>query len=77
MIAPAKPVQRPKPAPARHARFLAMLPEIRQSAEYAFRNLKPEAREDAVGEVICAACAASARLVAHRRHSLMGEVIDS
>ena len=64
MIAPASPVRRRKPAPGWHSRFLAMLPEIREYARYEFRKLKPEAREDAVEEIVCAACAAFARLAA-------------
>ena len=64
MIASAKHVRRRKSTPAWHAAFLAMLPSIRDQANYAFRKMRPEAKEDAVGEVVCAACAAFARLVA-------------
>ena len=64
MIAPAKPVRRKKSPPAWHAAFLAMLPAIRQQANYAFRRMRPAAKEDAVTEVVCATCAAFARLVA-------------
>ena len=48
--------------PAWHAPFLAMLPTIRRHAKIAFRHLDPEAREEAVQEVICNACCAVARL---------------
>jgi hypothetical protein len=39
-----------------------MLPAIRKQARYAFRKLKPEAREEAVEEVVASACCAFARL---------------
>jgi hypothetical protein len=41
-----------------------MLPSIHEQANYAFRKMRPEPKEDAVAEVTCAACAAFARLVA-------------
>jgi hypothetical protein len=50
-------------APAWHSRFLAMLPHIRRHVELRFRNLKPEAREDATAEVVAHAVANYARLV--------------
>src|SRR4051812_12548492 len=50
-------------APAWHSRFLAMLPNIRKHVELRFRNLKPEAREDATAEVVAHAVASYARLV--------------
>ena len=40
------------PTPAWHAALLAMLPVIRRKAQFAFRYLAPEAREEAVQEVI-------------------------
>jgi hypothetical protein len=49
--------------PAWHEDFLKLLPAIRQHASIAFRNLKPEAREEAVQEVICNALVAYRRLV--------------
>ena len=64
MIAPARRVRRKKSPPAWHAAFLAMLPSIREQANYAFRRMRPEAKEDAVEEVVCATCATFARLVA-------------
>jgi hypothetical protein len=48
--------------PAWHEKFLTLLPAIRQHAHIVFRHLDPEAREDAVQEVICNACCAVARL---------------
>ncbi len=41
-----------------------MLPAIRKQANFAFRKMRPERRENAVGEVVCAVCVAFARLVA-------------
>jgi hypothetical protein len=52
-----------KSPPAWHAGFLAMLPIIKTHANIAFRYLDPDAREEAVQEVICNACCAYARLV--------------
>ena len=54
--------RRPK-APKWHAPFLRMLPAIRTHARVAFRHLDPEAREEAVQEVIANACRAYKRLV--------------
>ena len=48
--------------PAWHQKFLAMLPAIVLHARIAFRHLKPEARGEAVQDVVCNACAATARL---------------
>ena len=67
MIAPAKPVRRPKTNPAWRGAFLAMLPAVQEQARYAFRKLRPEAKEEAVSAVVCAACAAFARLAAQGR----------
>ena len=39
-----------------------MLPVVRRHAKIAFRHLDPEAREEAVQEVVCNACCAVARL---------------
>ena len=53
----------PKPtAPAWHETFLSMLPAIANHARISFRHLPPEAREDAIQEVVCNACCAIARL---------------
>ena len=55
----------PAPAPRRrwHREFLAMLPQIVTHAKVALRHLKPEARAEAVQEVVCNALQAFARLV--------------
>ena len=45
-----------------HTGFLAMLPRIQQSARFAFRHLRPEARQEAVQEVLANAWRAYARL---------------
>ncbi|MHB1035136.1 MAG: hypothetical protein ACYC35_12625 [Pirellulales bacterium] len=64
MIAFAKPVPQTKaPAPAWHAGFLAMLPDIRERASKAFSRLSPRTRDDLVHEVIAAALVAYVRLV--------------
>ena len=52
-----------KSTPAWHAAFEALLPLINTHAKVAFRYLGPEAREEAIQEVICNACCAYARLV--------------
>jgi hypothetical protein len=55
---------RPQPAtPAWHADFLALLPAIQRRAWRAFRGLDPEARADAVEEVLANALVAFVRLV--------------
>lgn len=51
-----------KRTPRWHRVFLAMLPAIRRCASHAFRSLRPEAREDAIVEVISNACVATHRL---------------
>ena len=63
MIAPAKTVRSRRNPADWHAPFLEMLPAIRKYAENAFYWLEPEARDDAVGEVIAGATVAYARLV--------------
>jgi hypothetical protein len=49
--------------PAWHDDFLDMLPVIKRHASIAFRELDPEAKEEAVQEVICNAMRAYVRLV--------------
>ena len=63
MIAFAKPSRR-KPArkSAWHAGFLALLPDIWRHVRYAFRNLEPERREEAVHEALANALVAYVRL---------------
>jgi hypothetical protein len=63
MIKSAEPVRRQASVPEWHHQLLAMLPAVRKYANRAFRHLDPEAREDAVGEVIANAVTAFARLV--------------
>jgi len=58
----------PKPAPpAWHAQFLAMLPVIVMHARFIFQHRDPEARDEAVQEVVANACQAYARLVERGR----------
>ena len=59
-------VKRPKShrrTSARHAEFLALLPAIRRSAQIAFRQMRPELRDDLVQETIVNCFATFARLV--------------
>ncbi len=51
------------PRPHWHKEFLALLPAILRHAKIAFAYLKPEARAEAVQEVVANACQAYARLV--------------
>jgi len=46
-----------------HAQFLSMLPRIRDHAAVSFRYLNPEAREEAIQEVVCNALRAYVRLL--------------
>jgi len=62
MVALAKSRRPRKSVPAWHARFLEMLPAIVQHARISFRHLRPEARAEAVQEVVCNTCCAVARL---------------
>lgn len=50
-------------APEWQNQFLAMMPAIETHARLMFRRLDPEARDDAVEEVIANACVAFARMV--------------
>lgn len=52
----------PPDLPAWHKGFLAMLPAIFKHARIAFRYLRPEARQEAVQEVVCNAMTAYAAL---------------
>ena len=49
--------------PAWHEDFLAMLPQIRQQARFAFRHCRPDVRRELVDEVVVNALVAFARLV--------------
>ena len=53
----------PDPRPHWHKTFLGMLPQILTHAKCAFAFLKPEARAEAIQEVVANACQAYARLV--------------
>jgi hypothetical protein len=53
---------RRKPVPAWHKVFLGMMPAIIRYAKVAFRNLDPEARQEAVQNVVTNSCAATAAL---------------
>ena len=53
----------PAPRPHWHKAFLALLPAILRHAKIAFAYLKPEARSEAVAEVVANSCQAYARLV--------------
>jgi hypothetical protein len=59
VASPASPALRP----SWHKAFLALLPAILRHAKIAFAYLKPEARSEAVAEVVANACQAYARLV--------------
>jgi hypothetical protein len=64
MIAPVRPFSSSRArSPAWHVAFLAMLPAIVAHARLAFRRLDPEARQDAIQEVVANAYRAYARLV--------------
>jgi hypothetical protein len=67
MIAPARPVHRQKSRAGWHAAFEAMLPAIRAQARFAFRKMGPEAKADAIEEVLANCCCAYARLVERRK----------
>jgi hypothetical protein len=70
MIAIARPLPTTPSATTDHAglqpcgqeQFLALLPAIRRHAQVAFRHMDPEAREDAVAEVVASALVAFTRL---------------
>ena len=61
MIAPVESAARRKSSPRWQDAFLEMLPVIESYAKRAFRHLRPEAREDAVQEVVANAAVALAR----------------
>jgi hypothetical protein len=58
------------PSPRWHKAFLAMLPAIVTHAQVAFRNLRPEARAEAVQEVVCNALKAFVQLVQLKKTNL-------
>ncbi len=59
---PASPNPRRKKTPAWHRVFLSMLPTIVRYAKIAFRGYTPEARQEAVQNVVANSCAAVAAL---------------
>lgn len=70
MIAP---IKRPRPkhsVPAWHVGFMAMLPAIIRHAQLCFRYRDPEARQDAVQEVVANAMVAYVRLFEQSRIDL-------
>jgi hypothetical protein len=54
--------QRKPTAPEWHKVFLKMVPAIEAHAKIVFGHLRPEARAEAIQNVLCSACAAVARL---------------
>jgi hypothetical protein len=62
MIAPLRKPRHSSSAPAWHEHFLPMLPAIRKQAHAAFRSLDPEARHEAVQEVVANCLVAYVRL---------------
>ena len=69
MIALANQIER---SPSHHSqdKFLAMLPLIRDQAQHAFQNVRPEAREELIAEVTANAFCAYQRLVARGREDI-------
>ena len=63
MIALKKTTRHECPSESWQEQFTSLLPAIREEAAKAFRHMRPEAREDALGEVAASACCAYARLV--------------
>lgn len=72
MIAFAKIPNRKRVAPVRHGAFLKMLPAIRRKAEFAFRCVPAEAREDLIEEVIANAFVAYCRLAKAGKAGIVG-----
>jgi RNA polymerase sigma factor (sigma-70 family) len=74
MIAQAKPIR--SETYDVQQEFLSMLPNICSVAQHAFRRLQPEAREEAVQEVVAHAFAAFTRLMQQgRQHLAFGSVL--
>ncbi|MGD0040313.1 MAG: hypothetical protein ABSE84_07855, partial [Isosphaeraceae bacterium] len=59
-----------RPVPRWHKVLLAMLPQIVGRARISFRYLNPEARAEAVQEVVCNALKAFVRLVQLKKVAL-------
>ena len=60
----------PAPRPRWHRQFLTLLPQIIVRAKIAFRHLRPEARAEAVQEVVCNALQRFVRLVKLKKTSI-------
>ena len=58
------------PVPRWHEAFLLMVPSLRRHAAVSFRHLNPEAREEAIQEVVCNALRAYVRLVQLKKVAL-------
>jgi hypothetical protein len=69
MIALANQIERITPHHSQ-GKFLAMLPLIREQAQHAFRNVRPEEREELIAEVIANAFCAYQRLVARGQEDI-------
>lgn len=63
MVSASKPCRTQDSSPSWHRQFLTMLPGIERYAAIAFRDCDPEAREDAVHEVVANCLCAFVRLV--------------
>jgi rhamnogalacturonyl hydrolase YesR len=63
MVARRKPAPRKPSQPEWHEGFMRLLPGIRKHARHAFRNLRDEARDEAIAETTANALVAYARLV--------------
>lgn len=70
MIAPTKSVRRVRANHNQTARFLKMLPQIRDQASLAFRAARPEAKEELIAETVANAYCALVRLVDRGREEL-------
>ncbi|HEV3300766.1 MAG TPA: hypothetical protein VG055_14045 [Planctomycetaceae bacterium] len=70
MIATARNPRRKACSRRRNDKFLGLLPTIRDQAEYAFRRVPVEAREELIQEVVAQAYALFVRLAKRRRLAL-------
>jgi hypothetical protein len=71
MIAIARSPQRKAASRRRNDKFLSMLPEIRNQANFAFRRVPLEAREEIVQEVVAQAYSLFVRLCQRRKPALV------
>jgi hypothetical protein len=70
MISQIKTPVKQSQAPASHAKFLCLLPLIRQHARFAFRKVRDELKEDLIAEVIANSFSAFSRLAQRGREDL-------